>query len=390
MNYLKIVNNGLIEVEDLTLVGSSTKRGIEGKIGEFGSGNKFSLAWYERNGCTPKIFRGQEDLDVSHSIVLHRDNPVKVITVGGQQTSITSTMGPKWSGWMALRETISNAIDEGGISITTVMNPEEFNGQDDKTTYFIPMNEELSKVMMQYDKYFSMDRVVSERNELGEMFYKTNSDDFTLYRQGIRCWENSKEFPFDMNLFDISINESRLTSENNFDNAMRKFILAGITIEGMRRVLSTKYYDMLPSKFSQANLNVIEKMVEQGSTFGSATMEKLAGMLGTAGFDYVIPHKLIEQLHEVGILTNDESLKKDYIEVEDRRELAELKYHLGVFNLGDVFTLKSVVSDSFNILKIVDDTIYINVDAHSNYNNGRIIHSIFSSISSSKISELIR
>lgn len=45
INYLKIQNRGLITVEDLKFIGSSTKRGKNNKIGQFGSGWKFALAW---------------------------------------------------------------------------------------------------------------------------------------------------------------------------------------------------------------------------------------------------------------------------------------------------------------------------------------------------------
>tara|TARA_R110002153_G_scaffold272158_1_gene440545 strand:- start:2204 stop:3379 length:1176 start_codon:yes stop_codon:yes gene_type:complete len=389
MNYLRIVNNGLIEKEDLTLVGSSTKRGSKDKIGEFGSGNKFSLAWFERNNCTPKIFRGKDPLIIGHDIILHRDTPVKVITVNGEQTSITSTMGPKWTGWMALRETISNAMDEGGLEITTMINP-EIKGEDNKTTYFIPMNEELSKVIVNYDKYFSNNRDVSFSNSKGEIFFKNDISELTVYRKGIRCWDTNKKFNYDLNLFDIDINESRLTNEMSFDRTMRLFIEEGISVEAMKRIILSKYYDMLPYDFSEHNLSVLQEIVNEGYKFGSDTMEKLAGMLGTTSFDFILPQRLINQLTRRGIIDENQNSKNDYIVVEDRPELSRLKYKLGVFNLSHVFTLKSVVTDSFNYIRIEDRTIYVNTDAHNSSNSDTaLIYSIFNTIDRSLISELI-
>lgn len=54
MNYLKISNKGLLDVEALTLLGASSKRGDNTKIGMFGSGNKFSLAYLLRNNYNIK------------------------------------------------------------------------------------------------------------------------------------------------------------------------------------------------------------------------------------------------------------------------------------------------------------------------------------------------
>ena len=49
MNYLKIRSKGKIDIEALSLLGASSKRGDETKIGQFGSGNKFAIAYLLRN-----------------------------------------------------------------------------------------------------------------------------------------------------------------------------------------------------------------------------------------------------------------------------------------------------------------------------------------------------
>ena len=49
MKYLIITNKGEIEPQALHLVGASTKRGDSSKIGQFGSGNKYALAYLLRN-----------------------------------------------------------------------------------------------------------------------------------------------------------------------------------------------------------------------------------------------------------------------------------------------------------------------------------------------------
>jgi hypothetical protein len=380
MTYLKIINDGLIEIEDLTLIGSSTKRGQEGKIGEFGSGNKFSLAWYFRNNCIPTVFRGIDQMKIDTKVVLHRDVPIQVITVEGIDTSITTNMGPKWNGWMALRETISNALDEGGFHMKTVVNP-DMVGEENKTIYYIPMNNELDKVISNFNHYFSMDRTPIFENAFGQIFSRSG-DTPNIYRQGIRCWDTTREINCDINLFNININESRLTEETAFDTAMYKFVDAGLDIHTMDLLLTSEYRDMIPSKFSDPNLEVIKDMVANGKTFGSITMSKLAGLLGTATFDYVISSRLYDQLiHEKIIegIRSDNQL--EYVETDNSERLTEIAYYLKAF--GIITSLQSVITNKFSIAHWENNRILINANITKNgsiLSNADIAHSIVRTI----------
>lgn len=49
MKYIRIKNQWLIEPQALHLVGASTKRNDASKIGQFGSGNKYAMAYLLRN-----------------------------------------------------------------------------------------------------------------------------------------------------------------------------------------------------------------------------------------------------------------------------------------------------------------------------------------------------
>lgn len=389
MTYLKIVNDGLIEVEDLTLIGSSTKRGVAGKIGEFGSGNKFSLAWYFRNDCIPTVFRGTKQMNIDTKVVLHRDIPIQVITVDEVDTSITTNMGPKWTGWMALRETVSNALDEGGFEMKTMVNP-EFVGEEDKTIYYIPMNSELEKVISNFNHYFSMDRTPLFSNKHGEIFERS-SDKFNLYRQGIRCWDSNKEVNFDLNLFDIEINESRLTEETSFDNSTKKFIEEGVPVNIMHLLLTSEYRDCMPNKFSQHNLETIKDMVASGKTFGSISMSKLAGLLGTSTFDYVIKSHLYDQLISEKIIDGVRSdAQKEYVETDNHEKLGELKYFLHAFNID--LPLQCVITNSFSAACWEVSRILININAlkpESMWSNKDITHNIIRSMPKSYLEEKI-
>lgn len=220
-NYISISNQGLITPEDITLIGSSTKRGNEGKIGQFGSGWKFALAWILRNDLDIKIFSGNEEIVVDFAVKMHRDNPVKILTVNGAETSITSGMGEiDWKGWMALREIVSNAIDEGDEEITTLFNP-RFNGVENKTTIFIEMNGELADILRNFNSYFSFERKAIWSNDLIKIYKKEVPSQTVIFRKGIRCWELDHSL-YDFDFTVITINESRLSSDWNVQNAFRE------------------------------------------------------------------------------------------------------------------------------------------------------------------------
>ena len=377
--FLKITNKGLIEAEDLTLVGSSTKRGVEGKIGEFGSGNKFSLAWYFRNDAIPTIMRGTEKLDVDVKVVLHRDTPVKVITVDGKDTSITTNMGPKWTGWMALRETISNAIDEGEMEIKTVVSP-DFLGEENKTIYYIPINPEIQRVVDNFNHYFSMNRTPLFSNSKGELFARSG-DEVNLYRQGIRCYDDHIKVNLDFNLFDLKINESRLTTESDFDRSAGAMIAEGVNEEIMTLLLTSEYKDMFPSKFSEHNLEVIKVLVSKGKTFGSITMSKLAGLLGTAGYDFIVNRSIYDQLIEEKIIDGIHSnLQEKYKICESHESLEEISYFLKAFNVD--LPLVCCITDRFDTCAWEEERIVINIQALRNkyHNNKQIAFLILKSI----------
>ena len=104
MNYLKFSNKGLLEIEALSLLGASTKRGNDKLIGQFGSGNKFALAYLLRNNYDVKIFSGTEEITISTLEKTFRDQTFSVICFNGKESSITTEFGKDWQLWQALRE----------------------------------------------------------------------------------------------------------------------------------------------------------------------------------------------------------------------------------------------------------------------------------------------
>lgn len=206
MKYLKISSDGIMPPEALTLVGASTKRGDSGKIGQFGSGNKFALAYLLRNNHVVKVLAGQEEIVIETKPTEFGGDTFHVVHVNEQPTSITTQMGKDWTLWQAIREIYSNAIDEGNHTIEMVNKILPIEGQ---TSFFISTNSELFDIVANFNRYFSDESDLLFENKLGKI-YKATEGGATLYRRGIKCFETDKKSLYSYDLPDIEIDENRL------------------------------------------------------------------------------------------------------------------------------------------------------------------------------------
>lgn len=205
MQYLKIKNSGEMEPQALTLVGASTKRGDNSKIGQFGSGNKYALAYLIRNSHQIEIFAGLNPINISIMVEVFRDISFEVIYVNGEKTSITTQMGKDWQLWEALREIYSNSLDEEGSSIQIV---DDIQPKAGETHFYIPITMEVQEFVDHLDKYFVVNRQVLYENSRCKILAK-KYEKLNLYRRGIRCYDSYTSSLYDYDLPNININESR-------------------------------------------------------------------------------------------------------------------------------------------------------------------------------------
>lgn len=204
--YLKISNKGQVEAEAFTLLGASTKLGSEGKIGMFGSGNKYALAYLLRNNFNVVMFSGTEEITVGTTKKQFRENNFDVITINGGETSITTQSGPKWELWQAIRELYSNALDEGVVEFKLT---DEVIGNNNETSIYVEAKPELIEFFSNIDNYFAMTKTTLFENEVGKI-YRKNNQETLVYRKGIKCYETTESSLFDYDFNEISINESRI------------------------------------------------------------------------------------------------------------------------------------------------------------------------------------
>src|SRR6185312_2743617 len=151
MKYLKIQNDGELDIRLVALMGGTTKSKDKFKIGQFGTGLKYTLAFLFRNNIDFKIMVGTEEVKISLEKELIKDEVFEIICINGNRTSITTKMGEDWFAWMIVRELWCNALDEGGAIREET---EIIEGEAGKTTFYIQIDMQIANVLKEWDKYF--------------------------------------------------------------------------------------------------------------------------------------------------------------------------------------------------------------------------------------------
>lgn len=219
--YLVIENKGLVPPEAFTLLGASDKRDDSSKIGFFGSGTKYALAWLLRNERAPWIFSGTNQITIDTVTRSFKDKILNVIRVNDIETSITTEMGPNWKEWYVVREFISNAIDEGEMNVfqTDTINPEP-----GKTRIYLPADKfaEIWNRKHLYFKFWSTPSYQVPRTAPGldyaavNFYLPVGKKVSRLFRKGILVSETGAHSVYDYDLDEAEINESRELSSSYY------------------------------------------------------------------------------------------------------------------------------------------------------------------------------
>ena len=91
--YLTIVNKGIVDINSFRLLGASSKRNDETKIGFFGSGLKYAIAYLLRQGIELKVFAGNEEIIFSTKSEKLRDKAFEVIYINNVPAHIKYLVG---------------------------------------------------------------------------------------------------------------------------------------------------------------------------------------------------------------------------------------------------------------------------------------------------------
>jgi hypothetical protein len=212
-----ISNSGEIERGALTLLGASSKRDDETKIGFFGSGVKYAIAVLMRKGNGIRVFSGLREIAIEKKEVTFRDTAFNQIFIDGEATSLTTEMGPTWDTWFAVREIVCNAMDEPSY-YTVTTEDDDIRGEEGKTRIFIERTEDVAEFFDSLDDYivqttpFFITSVKDNTSAMCAIYPQNNDDKFILYRKKVRVSEKttSEHSLFRYGLDNVSINESRI------------------------------------------------------------------------------------------------------------------------------------------------------------------------------------
>jgi hypothetical protein len=216
MQYLKIQNAGLLDIRLIHLMGGTTKSDDESKIGQFGTGLKYTLAYLVRNNLDFHIYIGGKKINISTESETIRDTEFKIITIDGQRSSITSMVGKEWEAWMIIRELWCNAIDEGGnkFEVVEIIEPSEVT-----TEFYIQLTGDIKEVYENWNKYFIHDIKPLQEHE-----------DFNLYPGGytLKIYKNGvliKELDKQKSVFSYDYKNACLNELREFNGSITHFLV---------------------------------------------------------------------------------------------------------------------------------------------------------------------
>lgn len=205
MKYLKISNDGILDIRLVALMGGTTKSEDEFKIGQFGTGLKYTLAFLFRNNLHFRIFAGMDEMSITLDEETIRGEKFEIICINGHRTSITTKMGEDWKAWMIIRELWCNALDEGGSShyVTSQIEAEE-----GKTVFYIQVDQQVQEVLSNWAKYFVHGITPMSSTKYYDMYPGGNT--LRLYKNGILIHEemNTKSM-FSYDIKNATLNELR-------------------------------------------------------------------------------------------------------------------------------------------------------------------------------------
>lgn len=214
--YLLIENRGEAELAAITLMGASSKRDDAGKIGLFGTGFKNAISIFLRKKVGVTLFFGDTRVECSTKPVNFRDKTFDVIilTMNGREieTGFTTDMGLRWEVDGAVREIVSNALDEPSPVVTEWT--DAFAGLKGRTRVFVEMTTEIESVYKNIGSHFLKLRNTKPRFSAPgvELWPKFDSDGVRFYRKGVLVHETDGLCCFDYNIDSLNVDEERKAS----------------------------------------------------------------------------------------------------------------------------------------------------------------------------------
>lgn len=244
MNYLKIENNGELDIRLFSLMGGTTKDNDSAKIGQWGSGLKYAICFLLREQIPFKFFSGETEVKITTTKEIINNEEFSIIYVDGEKTSLSTKMGgDAWKEWQCLREIYSNALDEGGTSIKTVKNL--IKGKAGKTTFLIYATPNILEIYNNWGDYFIENKVPMYENERFKL-YPTGGN-LKLYKQGVLIGTKEVQSIFSYDFKYASINELR-EYRGSFESDLAEIIYSIDDVETIKYIIENINDDCFESR----------------------------------------------------------------------------------------------------------------------------------------------
>ena len=200
---IEITNAGEVDKLAFTLIGASTKN--ESHIGHFGSGSKYAIAWLLNNNVKFNIYSGLTEIKFELKPVDFRGQTYQQILIDGNETSMSTGMGKDWEPWYIIRELYSNALDEEHGTINLVETPIPCPGY---TKIYID-KELFTDVFDNFNRYFIGTHDPIFKSTVGSI-HQFGFSNNTVYRKGIKAFNDSHKLLYSYDIDFIDINENRI------------------------------------------------------------------------------------------------------------------------------------------------------------------------------------
>jgi len=246
--FLKISSVSRTNHVDMFTLGVSTARGVDGKIGQFGSGSLMStLLWLRRFAESPVYmlngtrvsFESRPERTTEGGVFHRVFQTVKDASGLVDVSSLSVALEHGEIDWidsaMALREWICNAIDQGTDIVdivSTVESIPEPGAEPDRVSVYLPMNSEARLYWQSLDSYF----LHFTRRENVVAIRKREASPCRLYRKGVYVRTLGIITLYDYNV-PIDINECRTGSSDSMTRKLEN------VLEGFAHNPGREYYD---------------------------------------------------------------------------------------------------------------------------------------------------
>jgi hypothetical protein len=198
-------NDGLIELDAIRIQGISVKE-TTNAFGQFGTGIKYGLSVFLREGCDVTLIRGGELFEFTKRQIEVRGKNFDAIYMNDEQLAFTTQMGKLWEPWQAYREFYCNCRDEGG-EIEYVENGTKMHFPDSATqTIFIVKGAAADRVWAEQDSII----LRSKPSEvIGKVEVHLGETEYVYYR-GVRAMKLQTKADYTYNILEyLDLTEDR-------------------------------------------------------------------------------------------------------------------------------------------------------------------------------------